>query len=70
MYKCTDPNSFQTLRSSDPVKGATVFLDPNTLSSDGTASLDSYEWSEDGNFMAYTVKKSGSDWTTIHIRDA
>ncbi|KAL6047785.1 Prolyl endopeptidase [Balamuthia mandrillaris] len=45
-----------------------VFLDPNVLESDGTAALGSYAFSESGEYFAYGVSKSGSDWQTIHVR--
>eukprot|EP00386_Alphamonas_edax_P015433 GDKI01047130.1.p1 GENE.GDKI01047130.1~~GDKI01047130.1.p1 ORF type:complete len:651 (+),score=200.24 GDKI01047130.1:202-2154(+) len=44
-----------------------VLLDPNTLSEDGTIALSSYSFSEDGETLAYSLSKSGSDWTTIHF---
>jgi prolyl oligopeptidase len=50
--------------------GTEVFLDPNTLSEDGTSAVSGNSWSEDGMFMAYQVKKAGSDWATIYVRDA
>lgn len=49
-----------------------MFLDPNMHSKDGTAALGSkggVKWSEDGSYVAYEVKKSGSDWATIYVRD-
>lgn len=46
-----------------------VFLDPNLLSSDGTASLSSTAFSESGKLYAYGVSNSGSDWMTIYVRD-
>jgi prolyl oligopeptidase len=47
-----------------------VFLDPNSLSEEGVASLGTTAWSRDGNSFAYAIKMGGSDWSTIHIRDA
>ena len=38
-----------------------VLLDPNTLSSDGTVSLSTTAWSEDGRLMTYGLSTGGSD---------
>jgi prolyl oligopeptidase PreP (S9A serine peptidase family) len=46
-----------------------VFLDVNTLSKDGTISLASSSFSDDGATFAYGLSVSGSDWITIHIKD-
>jgi len=46
-----------------------VFLDPNTLSSDGTVALVGTEASRDGSLLAYGLSRSGSDWTVWHVRD-
>lgn len=46
---------------------ARVFLDPNLLSDDGTASLGSMRFSTDGNHCAYCVQRSGSDWADIFV---
>eukprot|EP00941_MAST-03F_sp_MAST-3F-sp1_P006313 g6313.t1 len=48
---------------------ASVLLDINTWREDGTASYKFVEFSEDGKYMAYGVSLSGSDWTTIYVRD-
>ncbi|QSS96204.1 prolyl oligopeptidase family serine peptidase [Psychroflexus sp. ALD_RP9] len=47
-----------------------VFLDPNTFSEDGTTSLGSLSFSEDGKTLAYSISEGGSDWRKIIIIDA
>lgn len=51
--------------------GATpeVFIDPNALSEDGTVALTGVYQSRDGKYTAYTVSRSGSDWTEIYVLD-
>ncbi|XP_037298718.1 LOW QUALITY PROTEIN: prolyl endopeptidase [Manduca sexta] len=46
-----------------------VFLDPNTLSEDGTIALSGSRFTEDGSTFAYGLSVSGSDWITIHLKD-
>ncbi|MFR9514525.1 MAG: S9 family peptidase, partial [Rikenellaceae bacterium] len=48
---------------------AEVFLDPNTLSEDGTKALSDISFSEDGRYCAYAVAGSGSDWVDIYVLD-
>ena len=47
-----------------------VFLDPNTLSSDGTVALQSVTFSHNGKYAAYSISRSGSDWQEIYVLDA
>lgn len=44
-----------------------IFIDPNTFSEDGTISLGTYSFSEDGKLFAYALSQSGSDWRTIKV---
>ena len=46
-----------------------VFLDPNTLSSDGTVALKGTYFSHDGKYCAYSISRSGSDWEEFDVID-
>lgn len=46
-----------------------VLLDPNTLSNDGTTSLNSVSVSKNSQYLAYGISKAGSDWVEIHVMD-
>ncbi|MEM9480903.1 MAG: prolyl oligopeptidase family serine peptidase [Verrucomicrobiota bacterium] len=48
---------------------ATVLLDPNQMSADGTVSLSSYEVSDDGEYIAYSISVAGSDWLEWKVRE-
>ncbi len=50
---------------SEPV----VFLDPNTLSADGTVALGAISFSDDGKYMAYSTAAAGSDWVNIFVKE-
>lgn len=47
-----------------------VFLDPNTLSADGTISLSGFAFSKNADFFAYSISRAGSDWNEIILRPA
>uniref|UniRef100_A0A7S0DI93 Prolyl endopeptidase n=1 Tax=Amorphochlora amoebiformis TaxID=1561963 RepID=A0A7S0DI93_9EUKA len=59
LYKQND------LKSANPE----ILIDPNKLSEDGTAALGTTKLSETANLIAYGVKRSGSDWSTIRVRN-
>jgi prolyl oligopeptidase len=46
-----------------------VLIDPNTFSADGTDSLASSAFSDDGRLMAYAKSVSGSDWREWRVRE-
>ena len=56
-------------RAATPDGEGEVFLDPNTLSDDGTVALTGIFMSKDGKHTAYTISRSGSDWTEIYVMD-
>ncbi len=47
-----------------------VFLDPNQFSSDGTVSLATVSFTQDGSLLAYAISESGSDWRKVLVMDA
>ena len=57
-------------RESADNKEPELFLDPNSFSKDGTTSLSSIHFTEDGSIAAYNISEGGSDWQKIIIFDA
>lgn len=68
-YKVKAKNTYE-INYDDPTSDSEVFLDPNTISEKGIASLGAMIWSPDAKHMAYGVQMGGSDWTTIKVRSA
>ena len=57
-------------RASTPyAENAEVFIDPNALSDDGTVALTGLFQNKDGSLTAYTISRSGSDWSEIFVLD-
>ena len=46
-----------------------LFLDPNTLSQDGTVALNGIYHSHNGKYAAYSISRSGSDWREFYVID-
>jgi prolyl oligopeptidase len=58
------------LHSTTAIDGsASVLLDPNTLSADGTVALSGLSVSKDGRLVAYGIAAAGSDWNEWKVRD-
>ncbi|MBD1556333.1 S9 family peptidase [Vibrio sp. S9_S30] len=47
-----------------------VFLDPNTLSDDGTTAITDVKFSEDGSFVSYQISEGGRDWNKVVVLNA
>jgi prolyl oligopeptidase len=45
------------------------FLNPNTINSEGTSSLNTVSLSQNQKYCAYSVSKAGSDWQDIFLID-
>ncbi|MEO8765488.1 MAG: prolyl oligopeptidase family serine peptidase [Ginsengibacter sp.] len=46
-----------------------IFIDPNTLSPDGTAAIGTPSFSKNKKYAVYLVAQAGSDWQKAHIMD-
>ena len=46
-----------------------VFIDPNSLSDEGTAAINLLGFSPDNKYVAYSQSNAGSDWQTIHVME-
>jgi len=46
-----------------------LIFDPNMLSEDGTVAVMTSAFSPGGNYLAYSLSSSGSDWQTIKVLD-
>ena len=46
-----------------------IFLNPNTLSEDGTVALSGVFFSKNSRYMAYSISRAGSDWTEFFVMD-
>ena len=57
------------LPAGQPIEQATVLLDPNTLSADGTTALAGLHFSPDHRYLAYATSGGGSDWQQVHLLD-
>jgi len=49
--------------------GPRVLIDPNTLSKEGTVSINEISVSNDEKYLAYSISRSGSDWNEFYVVD-
>jgi len=69
-YKNDGLQAQSVLYVQDGLKGdPRVFLDPNTLSADGTTSLALFSVSQNGKYAAYGTSGGGSDWNEFFVMD-
>ncbi len=52
-----------------PSSAATMVLDPNKLSPDGSIALLSYQASPDAKYLCYGLSQGGADWEELHVRE-
>ncbi|MBR4826759.1 MAG: S9 family peptidase [Bacteroidales bacterium] len=62
-------NQYVMYEQDSPDGEPRVFLDPNTLSEDGTVALKGVYFSHDCKYMAYSISRSGSDWQEFYVKD-
>lgn len=69
--RASDLQNQRVLYQSANARGenATVLVDPNSMSKDGTVALSGYEPSSDGKLIAYGVSAAGSDWCEWRIKN-
>ena len=48
---------------------ASVFLDPNKFSKDGSVSLAGMSFSKDAKYCSYSISRGGSDWREIYVME-
>lgn len=61
-------NQFVLYRQESLQGDASVVIDPNTLSEDGTTALITQAFSHDGSLLVYGLSQHGSDWQELRIR--
>ncbi|KAI0676715.1 prolyl oligopeptidase [Trametes maxima] len=66
IYRSKDGTLPEYSEGKDP--GGEVFFDPNLLSSDGTAALAATAFARSGEYFAYGISRSGSDFFTVYVR--
>lgn len=53
----------------DGQEGGELFFNATLLSKDGTVARSTSSFSDCGKYWAYALSRSGSDWTTVYVRE-
>ena len=64
-----DQSVLYRYKKGESSENASVFLDPNNFSEDGTISLAGASFTEDGSLLAYSISEGGSDWRKVIVMD-
>ncbi|MBA3648897.1 MAG: S9 family peptidase [Chitinophagales bacterium] len=62
-------NQSQVIMQNEVTKKETIFLDPNKLSKEGTATTTIDAFSKNHRYCTYHVNRAGSDWETTYVLD-
>ena len=69
-YKNDGLQNQAVLYRQDTLQGAPeVFIDPNTLSANGTVALGGMSFSHDGKYVTLLLAKAGSDWQEAQVME-
>ncbi|KAL0949097.1 hypothetical protein HGRIS_009187 [Hohenbuehelia grisea] len=68
LYRSKNKNLPDASKDIEGSSESEVFFDPNLLTDDGTAALTDFAFSHCGEYFAYGISLSGSDFYTVYIR--
>lgn len=69
-FKNTGLQDQPVLFKQNLLEEATILIDPNKLSEDGTVAMSKdFAISKDGKYIAYQISRGGSDWHEIFVRN-
>lgn len=57
------------IKADDIHKYADLYFDPNVENKEKGGKISGVQHSEDGKYMSFLMKKKGSDWGTLFVKD-